>query len=246
MPRLTVIIPALDFSAPLLETVNSIHQDGFTVIVVSPHSAMCTLKKHFSNIDWVDVVAEEGKGIYAAFNSGLKAAKSDFVMFAGAGDYINASVVSELLQNGNAARDQINFGFVNSDGVLRKKLCRKPSLWRLDSLIPSHSVGMLISTRLHKKIGFYKTEFPISADYDFLLRAIDLGVNFKLLDGVFGFWPSGGASSQQSGFKKSTEHRNIRKANGIKFYNQLFCLNLLDFIFWARVKNFGKRVLNLR
>jgi glycosyltransferase involved in cell wall biosynthesis len=246
MPQITVIIPALDFSEPLLETINSIHHDGFMAIIVSPYSAMFKLQNHFSDIDWVDLVVEEGKGIYAAFNTGLKAAKSDYVMFAGAGDYINASVVSELLQSGNVAREQINFGFVNSDGVLRRKVCSKSTLLRLDSLITSHSVGMLISTRLHKKIGFYKSEFPISADYDFMIRALELGVNFKLLDEVFGFWPSGGASSQQSGFKKSVEHRNIRKTNALRFYNLLFFLNFFDFIFWARVKNYGKRALNLR
>ena len=127
-------------------------------------------------------VSEPDKGVYDAWNKGVRVAKGDWITFIGADDWMLPDTISKYLGFFNDNGEDYDLicaklHFVNSKGeVIRdvgepwnwKKLIHRS--WNL-----AHP-GMLHNRRCFERIGCFDTRYRICGDSDFLQR---LGPDIK-------------------------------------------------------------------
>src|ERR1039457_4122363 len=99
--KITIITAVYNGSRSIAATLKSVAQqdhDSIEHIVVDGASSDATLATVRSNSDRVTrLISEPDKGVYDAFNKGLKLATGDVVAFLNCGDtYVSPSVVSRM------------------------------------------------------------------------------------------------------------------------------------------------------
>ena len=123
-------------------------------------------------------ITEPDKGIYDAWNKGVKNAKGDWVMFIGADDILLPNAINSYLE---AIRNTPNVNsydyicahneYVDMKGKLLKILGGKPTWSKMRrSMIAAHVASLHNRSNLFEKIGGYNLNFKICADYELLLR----------------------------------------------------------------------------
>ena len=127
-------------------------------------------------------ISEPDKGIYDAWNKGVKAAKGDWIAFIGADDMLLPDAINEYLK---VLRNTPNIDsydyicahneYVDMNGNLLKILGDKPEWATMRRKMVVAHVGSLHSKKnLFETIGFYDYEhFHICADYELLMRKKD-------------------------------------------------------------------------
>ena len=204
-PLITIITVVYNNVTHLQKTLNSIYKQNYNnyeLIVIDGGSNDGTLniiKKNSSKINfWI---SEKDKGIYDAFNKGLKLAKGDYVGFVNSDDILlpNALKILKDYIIRYPEKDFI-FGSVKKHwGVLHGY---KP--WKIYfswGFYSSHSTGFFIKLTSARKVGLYKLKYKFSSDYDYFFRMIVKkkldGIGTKK-DEVFGIFRRGGYSSKIS------------------------------------------------
>ena len=130
--------------------------------------------------------SEPDKGLYDAMNKGIACAKGDFLWFINAGDEIYAP--ETLAHVVSSAKDDTDIIYgkscvVNADGmkVGEHHKVTPPDLQRkhlLNGLVVSHQ-AILVRRSI---AGNYDTNYRISADYDWVVRAVTVSRKNAYLD----------------------------------------------------------------
>lgn len=146
-------------------------------------------------------VSEPDKGIYDAMNKGIKRATGDFLWFMNAGDEIYApDTLAHVLAAASADTDII-YGkacIVNAAGekVSEHHKVTPPDLQRmhfLNGLVVSHQAILVRRTIA----GAYNTNYRISADYDWCIRAVTASRKNSYLDEYLCKFLTEGVSKKQ-------------------------------------------------
>ena len=223
------------------ECINSLHKQNYRNIehiIIDGGSSDKTIeiiKKYENKIDyWCQ---KKDKGIYDAFNIGMKLAKGDYLGFLNSDDIYteNAFEILSTYIKEYPDKDFI-FGAVKKHwGILYGyKPYKIKWSWGFYS---SHSTGFFIKLSSAKKVGLYNLKYKYSSDYDYFYRMI---VNHKLngigskKNELFGIFRRGGFSSKVSFRDHFFEEISIRLDN-----NQNKILVLLIFIY-KYLKHFKK------
>jgi len=242
-PTITIVTVVLNNENHLQKTLNSIYKQtykNYELIVIDGGSTDGTvniIKKNRSKIDYW--ISEKDKGIYDAFNKGLKLATGDYIGFVNSDDLLlpNALRILKKYIIKYPKKDFI-FGAVKKHwGTLYGY---KP--WKIYfswGFYSSHSTGFFIKLKSAKKVGFYNLKYKFSADYDYFFRMIVKkklkGISTTKKE-VFGIFRRGGYSSKISFKDHFREEIQIRKDNGQSY----FILAII--IFYKSIKNL-KRLL---
>ena len=121
-------------------------------------------------------ISEPDRGVYDAWNKGLKLAQGDWICFLGADDIYLPGAVSEYMSLALKVPEAeflcSRIKWVHPTGYHR--IVGEPWEWRRFSrfMCTAHP-GSMHSRRLFERYGGYNTEYRIAADYEFLLRAKD-------------------------------------------------------------------------
>lgn len=122
------------------------------------------------------IISEKDKGIYDAWNKGIKIAKGNWVSFIGSDD----SFYPDAIENyNNIVKQHRNLEYISSKVELieNKKLIKIIDGiwdWRVfRKYMNVAHVGSLHSKNYFKKYGNYNTNYKIAGDYELLLRAKD-------------------------------------------------------------------------
>ena len=220
-PLITIITVVYNNVSHLQKTLNSIYKQNYKnyeLIVIDGGSKDGTLniiKKNSSKINfWI---SEKDKGIYDAFNKGLKFAKGDYVGFVNSDDILLPNAL-KILKNYIIKYPEKDFVFGSVKkhwGVLHGY---KP--WKIYfswGFYSSHSTGFFIKLKSARKVGFYKLKYKFSSDYDYFFRMIvkkklkGIGVS---KDKIFGIFRRGGFSSSVKFLDHFKEEILIRYDNG--------------------------------
>lgn len=123
-------------------------------------------------------ISEPDKGIYDAWNKGVKVAKGDWVMFVGADDVLLSGAIETYLNTIRITENIDSYDYicahneyVDKKGKLLKILGDKPT-WKAQrrGMTAAHVASLHNRKNLFETIGGYNLDFKICADYELLLR----------------------------------------------------------------------------
>ena len=240
-PVLSIITSVYNGEKYLEECIKSLHAQKFKNyehIVIDGGSTDKTIeiiKKYEDKIDyWCQ---KKDKGIYDAFNLGMKLATGKYIGFLNSDDVYEPNAFDYLTKyiNDYPNKDFI-FGSVKKHwGVLYGY--RPYKIHWSWGFYSSHSTGFFIKLNSAKKVGLYNLKYKYSSDYDYFYRMIVkkklTGVGTKKNE-IFGTFRRGGFSSKISFSDHFFEEIKIRLDN-----KQNRILILIIFIY-KFIKNFNK------
>ena len=240
-PLFTIITVVLNGDKYLRETIESIKNqkfNNFEYIIIDGRSTDKSLKIINEYKNFIDYwVSEKDKGLYDAFNKGIKLSRGDYIGIVNSDDIYkpNALKIINKYIKKNPTIDFI-FGSVKKHwGVLHGYKPNKITYsWGFYS---SHSTGFFIKKEAANKVGPYNIKYKYHADYDYFYRMIvkkklrGIATNKNEITGIF---RRGGFSSTIAYRKLFYEEMLIRYNNGQSF------LFLLMLSFYKLSKNWKK------
>jgi glycosyltransferase involved in cell wall biosynthesis len=149
----------------------------------------------------VKIYSKKDRGIYYAFNKGLKLAKGEIITILNSDDFFfNKSVLSDVVKNFKKLNNDFMYG--NIKVVLRNNIKKTLRKWNSEMLhdnnyfkIPHPSFFIKKKFILNNNI-YFKTSFKISSDLDFMIRCVKKSKKFNHLNKVLVNQRSGGTSQK--------------------------------------------------
>ncbi len=175
---ITVCYNAKDVIESTINSVRSQNYDKIEYIVIDGDSTDGTKDIIEQNRDAIDkYISEPDKGLYYAMNKGLDLAEGMYVWFINAGDRIPHHDTLLKIMESSYLKQDIYYGrtkIINKKGeVIGKRRLKEPDVLTKDSFL----MGMLVchQAAIVKRsiIRNYNTRYKITADYDWLLYAIE-------------------------------------------------------------------------
>jgi glycosyltransferase involved in cell wall biosynthesis len=239
-PLITVITVVLNGEKYLKDSMQSLYNQKYKNIehiIIDGCSSDKTIEIIKQNEDKIDYWCQKkDKGIYDAFNVGMKLAKGDYIGFLNSDDLYTENTFEYLLKYiKKYPKKDFIFGAVKKHwGILwGYKPYKIKWSWGFYS---SHSTGFFIKQSSAKIVGLYNLKYKFSSDYDYFYRMI---VEHKL-DGIgskkeelFGIFRRGGFSSQISFRDHFFEEISIRLDNN---QNKFLVLLIMIYKFLKHLK----------
>jgi glycosyltransferase len=224
--HLTLITVTFNACASLEETILSVqqqHYNNLEYLIVDGGSTDGTLEmvKKYAEVV-TSFVSEPDKGIYDAMNKGLKRATGDVVGFLHADDrFAHPRVLNDIMAAFETKPSDALYGdlqYVTSFEPLKVLRHWKSGAFNCQLIkkgwMPPHPT-VYFKRSLLKQIGYFDTSYKIAADYDWLLRLLQVeDVSVDYLPEVLVYMSTGGASNKSIGniIQKSKEdYRAIRQ-----------------------------------
>ena len=180
-PLVSIITVCYNAQDTIEKTINSVRKqtyDNYEYIVVDGASTDDTMLIVEQNRDIITkYISEKDDGIYYAMNKALDMATGEYVWFINAGDRIpHANTLEKIMESSYVFQD-IYYGktkIINNNGKviaerrlkLPHNLTRYSFLW---GMVVCHQSAIV----RREIVGKYDTQYKISADYDWLLSAIE-------------------------------------------------------------------------
>ena len=213
----TVVLNGEKYIENTIKSVLKQKEKNYEYIIIDGGSSDKTLsiiKKYSNKISYW--VSEKDKGIYDAFNKGMKLARGNYIGIINSDDvYTNSAlqIISKYIKK----RPELDFFFGSVKkhwGILHGYKPEKIGYsWGFYS---SHSTGFFIKKTSAKKVGLYNLKYRYHADYDYFYRMI---VKMKMKgmatkkNEVVGIFRRGGFSSTIPFRKLFFEEIKIRYDN---------------------------------
>ena len=220
-PLISVITVVLNNEKYLQECFDSLHNQkylNYEHIVIDGGASDATLdiiRKNENKIQYWK--SEPDKGIYDAFNKGMKIANGSIIGFLNSDDiYYSQNTLNYVIE---AFQKDISLDFIFGPVKKHWALLHGYKPWKIYftwGFYTSHSTGFFIKTSAARQIGGYNLKYKYSSDYDYFFRMI---VHKKLYgigiakEKIFGVFRRGGFSSQVKFLDHFKEEIAIRNDN---------------------------------
>ena len=184
-------------------------------------------------------LSEKDKGVYDALNKGVRIASGNVIGFLHSDDvFADKNVVkkiAESLSNSNVDGVYSDLDYVQKNNINSIVRHWKSSTFSLNKLnsgwMPPHPT-LYLHRSLYEQIGLFDLRYPITADYDLILRLFSApNINFKYIPEVFVKMRVGGQSNNSipNIIRKFRQNRDILNSHGfngnittiLKFMRQL-------------------------
>jgi glycosyltransferase involved in cell wall biosynthesis len=181
MPKVSVVIPALNSASTLAACLDSIlAQDyaDFEICVVDGKSTDGTLEileGYRCRCDQLRITSERDAGPYDAMNKGVAMARGDWVYFLGSDDRLySPDVLGKVFAGPIPARVGLIYGNVKITGaaVFAKHGDVYDGRFTVDKLLDRNICHQAVFYRLKvlRELGRYNIRYPVFADWDMNLR----------------------------------------------------------------------------
>lgn len=200
LPLITVITVVLNGDRHLEQAIQSVLHQGYgniEYIVIDGGSTDRTLDiitKYKDEIDYL--VSEPDKGIYDAMNKGINLAHGKLIGLLNADDYYEPDAIESVVNKYKAnPSQQILFGntyMLQEDMNLRYKHYSHTKYWLGMGICHP---AMFVHKDIYKIIGAFNLHYRISADFDFMVRAILKKVMFVPVNKFLVNYRTGGFSA---------------------------------------------------
>ena len=226
MKKVSIITTTYNDSENLKKTIRQIEAQDYEnieYIIVDGASKDNTLevisqaKERFGErLIWI---SEKDKGIYDAINKGLKLATGDYIGLC-FDQFASKDVISKMVARmEKEGTDGVHGDLDYVDG---EKIVRK---WRngqgniRTGWMPGHPT-LYLKREVYETYGLYKTDYRISADYEYMIRILKDGkVKLSYIPEVLIKMSHGGTSTKSLGayLEGLKEGHRALKENGVKF-----------------------------
>lgn len=242
MMDFSVVTVCFNSEKTIKETICSVLRQknvNFEYIIIDGGSSDSTLDivKSF-NDPRIKFISEKDKGLYDAMNKGINMANGSIVAIINSDDvYVNDSVLDKVKSKMEREHADIVSGHIyyfedDVDCKERKYQCVNyinKSQW-YSGWQPPHP-STFIKLKVYKEIGLYNIKYRISADYDFLFRALYINdYKISLLDEYLVAMRTGGESTQslKAIIRGNKEVLDAWKINNIKPPKLLIAKKLIN------------------
>jgi len=178
------------------------------------------------------IISEKDKGVYDAFNKGLKIASGDVVGFLNSDDIFHSNNSIQNIVKGFSDKIDGVFGnlkFYNKNNKVIRKWISKP--FRIGAFekawMPPHPT-FYCRKKIYDKYGYYDDSFKIAGDFELMLRFIELNnIKTKFIDKDLIKMKAGGISNSGliSKIKILKEEFKAFKINKISLNKLFYILN---------------------
>lgn len=187
---------------------------------------ICNSFPHVSKI-----ISESDKGVYDAFNKGLKIATGDIIGFLNADDvFYESNSVLEIVNAFSINETDIVYGnldYVNEDGKVIRNWVSKPYKRGLikKAWMPAHPT-FYCKKEIYNRLGGYNDSFKIAGDFELCIRFLEVYkvhsfyLNKKLVKMLVGGVSNNGLKSKWTIFKEELRALKLNeiKINPLKFF----------------------------
>ncbi|MDE1248446.1 glycosyltransferase [Vibrio aestuarianus] len=249
--KVSIITVCYNSEKTIGDTINSVASQTYRdieYIIIDGGSTDSTndiIKRYSGDVDVY--LSEKDEGLYDAMNKGIKLASGDVIGILNSDDFfVSQSSVSDLMSGFN----QLNIDAVYSDLVYvqaddtgkvtrlySSKIFRK-SLIRFGLMLPHPT--FYAKKSVYEKCGFYKLNYRVAADFEFIARCVKKGMIFNRVPKITVKMREGGISS--SGFMwrihQNAEIVRACRENGIYTNLAMVALKLPYKIFTLLIRKF--------
>ena len=209
----------------------------------STDGTLDVIKKYTDEIDYW--MSEKDSGVFDAWNKALQLSHGQWIGFLGADDFYELNAIQKYVENINLLTE-IEFISSKSNLITKdkktKKIIGKAWNWKDFSIYMNVAhVGSLHHRSLFEKYGIYDINFPVCADYEFLLRARNK-LKAGFVNEVLCNFRLGGQSQGNSHWGISEILRETYNAK-LKHNTRPTCLHIYVDTLWARVKWIIRKIL---
>lgn len=182
MIEISIIIATFNAAKTLKKCLDSIVlqlSDSAELIIIdgaSKDQTVDIIRSYGANITYY--ISEPDKGIYDAWNKGIRGARGKWISFIGADDVLLPGAIKTYLEMIHATKNIDSYDYicarneyVDQCGVLLKVIGQAPAWAKMRKMMAAAHVASLHNKEnLFEKVGIYDLNFKICADYELLLR----------------------------------------------------------------------------
>jgi glycosyltransferase involved in cell wall biosynthesis len=220
----------------LLSVANQSYEDIEHIIVdgnsIDNTIVICKSYSHISKI-----LSEPDKGVYDAFNKGIKLATGDVIGFLNADDtFYNENSIQDIVDAFSNNETDIVYGnldYINEDGKVIRNWISKPYEKGLikKAWMPAHPT-FYCKRKVYDRLGGYNDSFKIAGDFELCLRFLEVNqvssfyLNKKVVKMLVGGISNSGLKSKWTIFKEELRAFKINNTS----------VNLVLFFFYKLKK----------
>ncbi len=205
--KISIITPTFnsqDFISTNLRSIKKQSFKNFEHIIIDNKSKDRTLKIIKKNGINLKIISEKDKGIYDAFNKGIKNANGDIISIINSDDYLaDKNVLKKVIQAFKKYKVDIVYG--NLKYVKRNNPQKTIRFWKSKPFLsknffqgwsPPHPT-LFIKKKIYDKYGKFKLNFGNASDFELMFRFLELHkVKSRYLNNTMIIMRTGGASNK--------------------------------------------------
>jgi glycosyltransferase involved in cell wall biosynthesis len=241
-PFFSIIVATFNAESEIIETICSLDSqtyNSYEVIIIdglSTDNTVGELDKLSNKISYY--TSEKDKGVFDAWNKGLKQTRADWIIFLGAGDILLPKSLERyhnLLKN----ISYLDIDYCSSRIIAlydnKANIIGQEYNWDVFSKYMNVAhVGSVHSKSIFEKYGFFNDSFKLAGDYELLLRPKE-NLRTKFLNEITVLMPMDGQSNRVSKVLSESYYAKITSGGQNKFKSFIFYLYSS---FVMKVKNY--------
>lgn len=224
--KISIIIATYNAGKVLQRCLDSIRPqktDAIELLIIDGGSKDDTMDIVRRNGDIIDYnISEPDKGIYDAWNKGVKASTGEWIQFIGADDQLMPDAVStymEYLDSHDTSEVDIICGkakIVDGDGKVIGTMGKPFMLGEFKKRMMISHGSTLHNNKFMKRNGKFSLDYRICADYEFFMRNCN-GLKAAFINHCFLLFQNDGASNKTPALVESYSIRKkYRSINAIE------------------------------
>ena len=198
--------------------------------------------KNEFNKNQLKVISEQDNGIYDAMNKGINISQGELIGIINSDDWYEDDSLDKVwkIYEVNRIKNVIIYGRANLyiGNILDGSIYLRHEFLR-QRMIPHN--GCFVANSVYKKIGLFNCQYPLAADYDFLLRAMENNIDFIGTDELLANMREGGASSSMRLYYDNNE---IHYRHGI-YGKGMYLQKKISITMRICKENIRKKLLNV-
>lgn len=222
--KITIITVCFNSGKTIEDTIKSILKqthENYEYLIIDGGSSDNTLdiiksyeKKFKGKLKYI---SEKDKGIYDAFNKGIRMASGDIIGFINSDDVLNGKDVFNKVVNNisDGVYSDVLMMDNNFNTPVRNFISGKPK--KNGIFHPAHPT-LYLRKGVYNSVGEYNIDYKIAADLDLMLRVINKGYKLNYVKDFFVLMRVGGTSTNglKGYYKNFKESYRVLKKNKVK------------------------------
>jgi len=235
--KVSIVTVCYNSETTIRDTIESVLSQSYLdieyIIIdgTSSDRTMTIVEEYKDRID--RVISEPDKGIYDAMNKGIKLATGDVVGILNSDDIFTdnkvIAAVASLLENDDSITGIYgDLVYVQRNNIEKKVRDYSPkffSNWKIRFGLMLPHPTLYLRREVFSKVGFYRLDYRVAADFEFITRLVKAGVSLKRLPKIMVKMREGGISSTGILWRIHQNMEIVRACRDNGVYTNLFMVS---------------------